>query len=149
MTRASKALAVMVVAALGLWGCGRQGNANNAERVRTLENKCAKLEADYQAVAAARDALRKRLAAAEEERQRLQQDLEIQQALAKERQQLARERDDLAQLVSARTGERDAAQAQLEQVRKGLRSLLGQADAALATPSQPSVSALPAGGGKS
>jgi uncharacterized coiled-coil DUF342 family protein len=153
MTRATKALALAVVAALGLWGCAEgQGNGGAAaERVRALENKCAKLEDDYRAVASARDGLRKKLTATEEERVRLHQDLAAKEAVVKERQALAKERDELAQQVSTRTGERDAAQAQLEQVRKGLRSLLGQADASATGQPQPAVSAAPdgSGGGKS
>jgi uncharacterized coiled-coil DUF342 family protein len=148
MNRAGKALAVMVVAVLGVWGCA-QGNSGNADRLRSLENRCAKLEEDYRAVTAARDGLRKKVAALEEERTRIQQDLEAQQALARDRQTLVKERDELLQQVTTRTNERDVVQTQLEQVRKGLRNLLGQADAAAAGQAAPSVSALPEGGGQS
>src|SRR5262249_8492724 len=73
MTRANKALAVLVVAALGLWGCaqGPANGAGSAERIKALEGKCAKLEDDYRAVASARDQLRKKLAEADEQRGRL------------------------------------------------------------------------------
>ena len=55
MSQAQKALSVLVVACLGLWGCAR-GAANghaSAERIRALENKIAKLEDDFRSVAAA------------------------------------------------------------------------------------------------
>src|SRR5262249_32972325 len=111
------------------------------ERIKALEGKCAKLEDDYRAVAAARDQLKKKLAAAEAERARAQEELAQRDALVKER-------DELKQQLAARTGERDAVQGQFEQFRKGIRSLLGQAEAANPPAPQPPVSAAekPAGG---
>ena len=62
------------------WGCA-QGPANphaaQAERLHALEGKCGKLEEDYRAVAGARDQFRKRVAALEEERGKLQQEQPI------------------------------------------------------------------------
>lgn len=115
MTRASKALIVLTVAALGVWGCAN-GPSNHqtaqAERIKTLETKCAKLEEDLKAAATARDQARKRLAAVEGERDAL-----------------TRERDDLNRVVEQRTGERDLLQTRCERIRKGLQSLIGQDDA--------------------
>ncbi len=126
MTQANRALAVLLVAAMGLWGCtkGPGNGVSMNERINALENKCSKLEDDYQAAASARDQLRKKLAATEEERNRLQQEFEqLQQASAKER-------EDLRQQLTLRTAERDTANAQFESFRKGIRALLGQADLA-------------------
>jgi septal ring factor EnvC (AmiA/AmiB activator) len=119
MTRANKALVVMVIGVLGLWGCA-QGPANSSaslERIRALEGKCTKLEDDYKAVASARDQLRKKLAAIEEERTRLQQ----------ERQAVAKERDELRQQLTV-------AQGHFEQFRQNLKTLLGQMEAASTGP---------------
>ena len=149
MTRASKALTVMVVAALGLWGCTQGGNNSNAERIRALENKCVKLEDDYKAVAAARDGLRKRLTALEEEQTRLQQVCDEHQPLLKERENLIKEKEELVQQVNSRTMERNAVQSQLDSVRKGLQNLLGQATVSPGTRPAASVSALSVPGGKS
>ena len=150
MTRGSKALTVVVVAALGLWGCAQGSNGDSAERVRQLENDCTRLKEDYRSVAGARDRLRQQVADLEGERERLQKDLEVQQALAKEKAALAKERDELVQQVGARTTERDAIQGQLDQVRKGLRSLLGQTEAAGGvTPAPAGSAAPPAADGKS
>jgi uncharacterized coiled-coil DUF342 family protein len=117
MTRGSKALIVLIVAALGAWGCAR-GPANQqssqAERIKALETKCGKLEEDYRSAATARDQARKRLAAVEEER-----DL------------LVKDRDDLHKQVEQRTGERDLMQTRCDRLRKGLQSLIGQDDAML------------------
>jgi uncharacterized coiled-coil DUF342 family protein len=130
MNRVSKTLAVLTVVTLGVWGCARNnGEVGQAERAQALENKCKKLEGDYRSVVTVRDDLRKQLSDLREDRDHLQKDLEVQQTLARDRQALAKERDDLVQHLGARTTERDAAQTQLEQVRKGLRSLLGQAEA--------------------
>jgi uncharacterized coiled-coil DUF342 family protein len=148
MTRASKALTVAVVAALGLWGCAQGSNAENAAHVEQLEKDCARLKDDYRAVANARDRLRQQVVDMEAERTQLQKDVEGHQALTKEHQTLTKERDELVQQVSARTTERDAVQGQLEQVRKGLRTLLGQTEAAIGTPAPApslSVTAPPSG----
>lgn len=143
MSRANKALVLLVVAVCGLWGCA-QGPTNGAatqERIKALESKCGKLEDDYRAVAAARDQLRKRLAAVDEERARLEQEVE-------EGQSVSKERDELRQQLHVRTGERDAVQAHFDAFRKNIRSLLGQAEAAAASAgaSVTSTSAVSVGG---
>jgi chromosome segregation ATPase len=137
MTRANKALIVITVAALGVWGCAN-GPSNQqtaqAERIKTLETKCAKLEEDFRSATAARDQARKRLASAEEERDAL-----------------TKERDDLRTQVEQRTGERDLLQTRCERIRKGLQSLIGQDDALAQPPAVAPVitTAGPAGGGQS
>jgi uncharacterized coiled-coil DUF342 family protein len=118
-----KALVVLVVASLGLWGCA-QGPTNgtvSAEKVRALEAKVAKLEDDFRASLAVREQLRKQLTALEEERGQLSQQVEQLQPVVKERDQLRN------QLI-ARTSERDAAQVQFDQLRKGIKNLLGQTE---------------------
>jgi septal ring factor EnvC (AmiA/AmiB activator) len=141
MARANKALVVLVVAVLGLWGCAQRPAPVGLERLKSLEAKIAKLEDDYKAAAAARDQARKKLADTEEQRTKLQQDID----------QQAKERDDLKQQVTARTTERDTLQGQFESFRKGVRSLLNQADTAATTPvPTPVISATDAPtGGKS
>jgi hypothetical protein len=137
MTRANKALVVMVVATLGLWGCAQgQSGGTAGARIRELESRTAKLEEDYRAAVAARDLARKRLAVAEEQKNQLAQKAEQLPALK-------RERDELRIQVSARISERDSVQAQYDQFRKTIRNLLGQADAAAlkGTASQPVTSA--------
>lgn len=128
MTRGSKAMIVILVASLGLWGCSQGpagGPAAQAERMRALEARCTKLEEDYKAVAAARDQARKQAA-----------------TLGDEKGKLAKERDDLRHLLDSRTSERDLAQTRCDRMKKGLQSLLGQDDAAL-TPPAGSSPALP------
>lgn len=141
MSRGYKALTILIVAALGLWGCaqGQGPSAAQAEKVRALESKIAKLEDDYRAVVAARDGLRKKVAALEEEQAKNHQELEAHQPLLKERLALLKDREELQQQLGSRTTERDEARTQLEGVRKGLRSLLGQADAAAARFTPPDV----------
>src|SRR5262245_27482644 len=136
MTRLKKVLVVAVVATLGLWGCGKgpgvHGSGNGDPKA--LEQKLTKLEGDFRVAAAARDQARQKLAAAEEQRNRLQ----------KEVAQLARvlkERDDLRQQVTVSTGERDALQVQFDQFRKAIREVLGQAEAAGSSLQQPVTSA--------
>jgi predicted nucleic acid-binding Zn-ribbon protein len=126
MSRANNALIVMCFAAFGLWGCTQSPSGGTAERIRALEAKCSKLEDDFKSVAEARDAAKKKITAIEKERDQIKQELD--------------------QQVTSRTAERDAAQAQFEQFRKNIRTLLGQADAAATgTPaSMPAVSTVEA-----
>jgi hypothetical protein len=134
MTRGGKALSVMFVVFLGLWGCARGpvGQSGQAERLHSLESKCSKLEDDYRAVASARDQARKQVDALEVERKRLQKDLADKQVVLKER-------DLLRQQVSARTSERDNLQLRCDRLKKGLQSLLGQDDALLPAPAAPTA----------
>lgn len=114
MTNAQKALAVALIATIGIWGCA-QGSPGSAERIKALENKVNRLEEDFKAASAARDQYKKKLTAAEEER------------------------DDLREQLKTRTAERDHLAGQFDGFRKNLRDLLGQMDAALTKPAKPPV----------
>src|SRR5262249_42544599 len=116
MSRSHKALIVIVVATLGLWGCAQGKNkptATSEERSKSLEARCANLESDLHNVTAARDKAQKLLVETDRERSRLLQEVESLKAIAQER-------DDLKLLVTSRTAERDFAQTHLEEVRKGI-----------------------------
>jgi len=134
MTRGGKAFSVMLVVFLGLWGCARGpvGQSAQAERIRSLETKCVRLEDDYRAVAAARDQARKQLAALESEKANLQKELADKRAVVKER-------DSLRQQVVTRTSERDTLRLRCERLKKGLQELLGQDDALLPAPAAPTA----------
>jgi septal ring factor EnvC (AmiA/AmiB activator) len=114
MTRANKAFVLMIVATLGLWGCAQEHkkHASSDPRLRALESKNAKLEDDFRAVVTTRDKLRKQLAAVEEEKARLAQQVEQIAGLTKER-------DELKQQL---TSEREQLQAQFAQSLKQIRS---------------------------
>jgi uncharacterized coiled-coil DUF342 family protein len=127
MTRDNKALLVMVVAVFGLWGCAQEKNQPSAaaeQRLHKLEEKIKQLEKDYRTVTTAREEAEKRVAELEKERTGLLEQLEQGKAVSKER-------DQLKVLVSTRTSERDAVQTQFEELRKGIRSLLGRVESAL------------------
>ena len=66
MSRAHKALAILVVSTLGLWGCAKGPGSTSQERIRGLEGKVSRLEGDLKVAETTRDQLRKKLAAAEE-----------------------------------------------------------------------------------
>ncbi len=142
MTRSDKIATVMLVAALGVWGCAK-GPANQAaaqaERIHALETKCGKLEDDYKAVASARDQAKRRVASLEEENARLEKELADHLAVVKER-------DNLKQVVDARTSERDLLQLRCDRIKKGIQSLIGQDDAMIAPPAPTApVTVAPAG----
>jgi TolA-binding protein len=118
MNRATRAAAVLFVTLLGLWGCAQGPTATaQAERIKALEGKAARLEADFRAATAARDQLRQQLAESEGQIKKLQA--------------AVKERDELRTQVKLRTGERDQVAAQYDTFRKSIKDLLGQADAAV------------------
>jgi hypothetical protein len=124
MNRTNKALVMIVVASLGLWGCAR-GPGNGAvtmERIKALEAKISKLEDDFHASVVVRDQLKKKLAVAEEEKA-----------------QYCKDRDELRQQLNS-------VQERFEQFRKGVKTLLGQAEQPLAPAAQPLTSAASATG---
>jgi TolA-binding protein len=132
MTRGDKMLSVLLVTILGIWGCARGpvGPAAQADRIRSLESKCSKLEDDYRSVANARDQARKQLAALETERTRLQKEVA-------DKQDVVKERDTLREQINKSTSERDNLQQRCDRLKKGLQNLLGQDDAALPAPAAP------------
>jgi len=135
MTRSHKALIVIVVATLGLWGCAQgksKPSANNEDRIKSLEARCARLENDYRTVSTARDKAQKLLIEADRERLRLQQEVDAGKLVAQER-------DDLKLQVASRTAERDAAQTHFDELRKGIRSVLGRVESS--APPSPSLDA--------
>lgn len=137
MSRANQALLVLTAAVMGIWGCAQsQGpGPSAADRLRALEVKNAKLEDDFRAVAAARDQLRRKLAAAEEQQAQLQKHVEELNST------LTKEREDMARQLALRTSERDSLVSHVEQFRSGLKELLGQAEAALPRPAAEPVAA--------
>jgi TolA-binding protein len=125
MSRAKKILLVVVVAALGAWGCARgpAGNGASAERLKSVEGKYTKLQEENKAVVASRDLLRRKVAELESRQAKAEQEI-------REHEELSKERDELRQQVRVRTQERDSVQTQFEQLRKAIRGVLTQADAA-------------------
>jgi septal ring factor EnvC (AmiA/AmiB activator) len=154
-----KALVVASLCVVGIWGCaqGQPGATTvSAERLKALEQKTAKLEDDFRAVATVRDQLRKKLTAAEDQEQELRQQLTAaQESERKLRAEIDdrlltvnRDRDELRVQLAARTAERDSLQGQYEQFRKTIREVLGQAEASLPTPSRPVTTVEAAAPGK-
>ena len=108
MNRATQATAFLFLGLLGLWGCDQGPTASaQAERIKSLEAKTARLEADFRAAAATRDQLR--------------QELDEAKAIVKER-------DNLRAQVKQRISERDQVVAQYDTFRKSIRDLVGQAE---------------------
>jgi septal ring factor EnvC (AmiA/AmiB activator) len=137
MNQGKFVLLLLVAGSLGIWGCAQSaGNGANAERIRALETKLARLEEDFKASITVREQLRKKLASAEEERTQLSQEVEKLQAVVKER-------DQLKQQLTLRTSERDAVQAQFNNLCKGIRTLLNQAENPSSAATQPITSAAP------
>jgi septal ring factor EnvC (AmiA/AmiB activator) len=130
MTQYQKALAVLVVAVLGIWGCaqGPDGMAS-ADKVKNLEHKLARLQDDFKAAATARDQFKNKLVEAENLTTQLRQEIDSVQ----------KDREQLRVTVKARTAERDAMSNQFETFRKQLKDLIGQTEATLAKPASPTI----------
>jgi len=105
MNRANRAVLVLCVTLAGLWGCAQGPTVTaQAERIKALETKVAKLEADARAAATAHQQLRRQFEQSEEQVKKLQT------------------------TVKDRVNERDQVAAQYDSFRKSLRDLVGQAD---------------------
>jgi TolA-binding protein len=118
MNRLQKALGVLTVAVFGAWGCaqGTSGPSASSERIKTLEAKSSRLEEDFRAASAARDQLRKKLTAAEEDQAKLKQENEVLLAASKER-------DELKAQFKTFTGERDVLVGEIGKIQKSLQSV--------------------------
>lgn len=131
MPRHLKALGFAMVVTLGLYGCAK-GPGSSASTDGSATAKVQRLEEDYRAAVAARDHFRQRLTAAEEQQAKAKRELEETKTAA------ATERESLKGEVKARTGERDALNAQFETFRKSLKELIGTADSAVGALNLPS-----------
>ena len=128
MNRISKPLIVLLVAAIGVWGCSQANpgqSAAQAEQIKALQAKCNKLEDDYKAAAAARDQARKRVATLEDERAQIDDQVAQLQKEIEAGKLVTKERDDLRQQVDSRTGERDMLQTALRQAEEGVADAAG------------------------
>lgn len=124
MARHYKALGFVFVVMLGLYGCAK-GPGGSAGTEAASAARVQRLEEDYRAAVAARDQFRQKLTAAEEQQAKAKRELEQAKVVA------AAEREALRGEVKARTGERDALNAQFETFRKNLKELIGTADTAV------------------
>jgi uncharacterized coiled-coil DUF342 family protein len=123
MSDYTKALAVVVLSVLGIWGCAQGPTASaSLEKIKHLEQKVSRLEEDFRAATAARDQFRKKLAEAEA----LVRDL---RAEVETLRPVVAERDTLRNQLKQRTAERDQVTQQFEGFRKSLKDLLGQMEA--------------------
>jgi chromosome segregation ATPase len=119
MPRTYRALGVLFVALIGLWGCSRAPSADSgSEKLKAVEAKLTRLEDDFRAASSARDQLAKKLLAAEEHRAALLKQVE---ALARD----GRAKDDLLQ---TRTTERDHVTGQFKSLKEGLKELLAKTE---------------------
>jgi TolA-binding protein len=120
MAQFGKALVLSLAMVLGLWGCAQNTpTTGQAERMRQLEGRIAKLEGECKAALAARDQAAKQLASLQDEAGQMRKTLEFQKNVIKERDSLRLE-------VDARTVERDAFQNRCEHFEAGLQNLLKQ-----------------------
>ena len=124
MSRLHTGLIVVVVGAVAIWGCsqGEQKTSSaHDKRIKALEAKCSELETSCQNLKQAHEEEKAKL---EQEKCDLQKQLDVAKLVAKER-------DGLKTMLTVRTSERDAYHVQLDELRKGIRTLLSHVDAAL------------------
>ena len=126
MTRTVKILGYLIVVSAGIFGCTKgPGSASpSGSNSAGAEAKAQRLEEDYKAAAAARDALRQKLAAAEDQQSRLQKQLDQSKA----------EGESLRADIRARMSERDEVKGQYEAFRRMIKDALGQAETGALSP---------------
>ncbi len=136
MTRSEKILGFVLVALVGAWGCAKTSESAGASKNPSLEAKAQRLEEDFRAAAASRDQFRQKLTEAEE---RLATAETRTSQLQTQFEEARGQRDTLKVDLQVRTTERDNLATQYDGFRKNLKNLLGQAENALGTPSNPPV----------
>jgi len=145
MKRFLKCVVVVLVAALGVWGCAQGPGASaggDRERVRKLEAQCARLEADYSGAAAARDKACKEAADLREQTARLEQtEAELRKELEQARA-VAEEHEQLKQQLEQQKNEVKALHSRCETLRNTLRKALDETNDMVptATPAAPVLS---------
>jgi septal ring factor EnvC (AmiA/AmiB activator) len=121
---------------VGLLGC-TQAPSGQAERVRLLEQRYARLEEENRAAAVTRDQLQSRLKLLEDEKQVLLRRLAQHQAAV-------RERDELRQQLAQRTAERDTLAVQFDNFRTALRTLVSDTERQVNLPAISAAAPAPA-----
>ena len=121
-------IAVFLLCAMGVWGCGQQRTGSIGAKISELEARYAKLEEDYRVLQSNHDQHRKKLSQIEAQRNALEEEkTELNNKLDK----LAIERETLHKQVVQRTQERDTAQTHLAQFGKELQALAGRIESAV------------------
>lgn len=135
MTRIHKAILVLALTVVGVWGCAKPGSpaVASADKFKQLEARVVKLESDVLGAYAARDDFAKKLTQAQSASAALQVKLTAAEELAKKQMvQIAGvelERDGLQAKLKAKSTEREQVQAQFDSFRKTLKELVGAAEA--------------------
>lgn len=113
----NKTVVAALVITLGLWGCSSNGPNPKvqAERIKSLEERLAKMEGDYQTILGHREELQAKVTALEEK--------------LVTHKKVVLERDELRNLSEQRKNERDALNIRCEMFKKGLQELIGQDEA--------------------
>jgi chromosome segregation ATPase len=126
MIRTYKVFGFLLVIAVGIFGCSKGSNSASTGygSNSTAEAKIHRLEEDYKAASAAREALRQKLAATEDQQNKLLKQLD----------QARLEGDALRADLKAKVSERDDVKSQYETFRRSIRDALGQAEAGAAVP---------------
>jgi septal ring factor EnvC (AmiA/AmiB activator) len=119
MNRARFGVVFAILGTLTLWGCATQPSGEAA-------NKTTRLQEELSAITTVRDKLRQDLKTAQKERDGLGEELAKLKNLMKERDEQ----------LATRTTERDQTQANLEQLRKGIKALMEQATGMGPTPTE-------------
>lgn len=121
-------VALFLLAAMGVWGCGQQKTGAISAKINELESRYAKLEEDYHTLQASHTQHQKKLAQVEEQRGALEND---KSELNRQLTSVKAEREVLKKQVSQRTQERDVAQTNLMQFSKDLQALASRVETAL------------------
>ena len=103
-------------------------------RVKALEAKCSRLEEDYRTVAVARDQARKQSTGLEQEKNQLEEQRARMQKELDQLRLVVKERDRLRQELEVKTTQRDSLQARCDKLKAGIRNRMSEDDAMLPAP---------------
>jgi chromosome segregation ATPase len=134
MKRLLKSLTVLLVAALGAWGCA-QGPANapkaanDPDRIHKLEAQCARLEEDYRRASNAEKNASDKLKALEDDRARLTSlEAELRKEIEDVRASSKQSEEQLRQELDQRGKEIRQYQANCDKLKTTLRAALQEAE---------------------
>jgi chromosome segregation ATPase len=135
-------VAVIMLSAFGVWGCGQQKTGAISAKITELEARHAKLEEEHRTLQASYDQTRKKLSQIENQRSSLENE---KTDLNGQLDKVGAERETLRKQLAERTQERDAAVSNLAQFSKDLQALAGRVESAVnGNASSPNATVIPA-----
>jgi outer membrane murein-binding lipoprotein Lpp len=121
MSRSRFSLVFTLLAAMTIWGCAQSSGGSQSAAA-----KATRLQEEVHSLTTQRDQLRADFKSATADKERLQAEVDKLRLVMKER-------DELRESLATRTAERDQSMTQLDAIKKGVKALMDQVEAAVPT----------------